>query len=211
MGAWNVGKAALGHLLPGGGDFISAAAAATKVALLSDILQLYFQARDEVYDEAEIGKDDVKRAILHARGKKATKYKRKLVIGGAKVGIAIGVAATGAVVGSIIPVAGTIAGGAAGLGAGTLLGGGVTVADQLKRKANGFVKYLRGRRGQHREQAAACILHNATKPAQSYNVKRTAAIEALNALLGIEANGFFSDRVTPAEQVARLAARMKSN
>ncbi|WP_427023423.1 hypothetical protein ACP4J4_12770 [Aureimonas ureilytica] len=211
MGNWNLGKGVASHFVAGAGDFMSAAAAADKASLLSDILQIYFQARDESYDNKDIAPEDVKRAILHARGKKTVKAQRKLVIGGSKVAIAIGVAATGATVGSIVPVAGTVAGGVAGYGAGVLLGTGVTVLDQGKRKIKGIIKYASGTRGKHREQAALCLIHCAQKPSKPFDVKQAAAKAAMDAILGIEADVFASERLTDKARIERLAARMKSN
>ncbi|ALN73028.1 hypothetical protein [Aureimonas sp. AU20] len=211
MGNWNLGKGVVGHFVPGGGEFMSAAAAADKATQLSDILQMYFQARDEVYDGKDIEPDDLKRALLHARGKKSTKSQRKLVIGGAKVAITVGVAATGATVGSIVPVAGTIAGGAAGYGAGMVLSTGVSALDQGKRKLKGLLKHVRGTRGKHREQAALSILYNSKKPSTPFDAKQAAATQALVALLGIEADLFFKERLTEKDQIDRLAARLKSN
>ena len=87
--------------------------------------------------------------------------------------------------------------------AGRSLSVGVTIADQAKRKAKGFYKLIRGTRGEHRKQAAACLMHCATHP---LGWKQAAAIGACSVILGEE-----YDSVIGSHNVTRLADRLKSN
>ncbi len=192
-------------LIAGSGDIASSVAAEAKAQALDDILQEYFQARGYEYDGAEIGQNDVKRAIAYARGKKHTKAIRKGVIGTAKFGLQVAATAGGATIGSVVPVAGTALGAVGGAIAGKSLGVGVTIADRMKRSAKGFYKYVKGTRGAHREQAANTLMHCAS-PAFNWADGRNAANAALIVILGDE-----YDEVMEKEDVRRLAARLKSN
>jgi hypothetical protein len=81
----------------------------------------------------------------------------------------------------------------------------VTIADQAKRKAKGFYKLIRGTRGEHRKQAANCLMH-CTSPQFDWACGRNAADMALHVIPGEEYGA-----VENAHNVERLADRMKSN
>lgn len=197
------GKFIRDRIIPGLSDAASAASAEIKARALDDILQEHFQARGLEFD----GKDiyDVKMAIAYARGKKHSKFQRKAVIGSVKLGLFVAGAATGATVGSVVPVAGTALGGLAGASAGMAGSAAVSIADQAKRKAKGFYKIVKHTRGQHRLQAAECLMFYSD---QAFNRgdDRNPADEACYVLLGEEYN-----EVMLKCDVRRLAARLTSN
>jgi len=184
---------------------VSAVTAEAKADVLNDILQEYFQARDESFDGSDIGQTDVKKAIIYARGKKHLKAVRKGVMGATKFGLQITATVGGATLGSVIPVAGTALGAVGGVIAGASLGIFVTGADRLKRAGKGLYKYVRHTRGEHRKQAAATLLHCSS---DAYNRADggNAAWQALSVILQEE-----FDEVMGKGDVARIAARLKSN
>jgi hypothetical protein len=217
----NIGKNASSFFLGGSGDLASAAAAHAKVAELSAILQHFFHAGDEEYDGSPISQNDMKKAILFARGKKQTKSQRAAVLGGAKFGMQVAGAVGGATVGSIVPGLGTAIGGAGGLIAGVGLGLGVTAADRLKRACKFAYKKAAGTAGVHRHQAAMCLLYMASGPGDQASGKNP-ALEALQILLGEEFDrvlgmqkpatpGHSAEQNTADGILDRIAARMKSN
>ena len=197
------GKFIRDRIIPGVSDMASAASAEMKARALDDILQEYFQARGLEFD----GKDiyDVKMAIAYARGKKHSKFQRKAVIGSAKLGLFVAGAATGATVGSVVPVAGTALGGLAGASAGMAGSAAISIADHAKRKVKGFCKIVKHTRGQHRMQAAECLMYYADQ-AFNWAGDRNPADEACFVLLEEE----YSE-VMLKHDVRRLAARLTSN
>lgn len=201
----NLAKMGASHLISGSGDAASAIVAEAKAGALADILQEFYQSRDEKFDGTDIGPQEVKKAIIYARGKKHTKAIRKGVIATVKFGAQVAATVGGATIGSVVPVFGTAAGGLAGAVAGASLGSGVTLADRLKRSAKGIYKWARNTRGEHRKQAAATLMANAA-PQFNRADGRNPADEALFVLLQEEYDG-----VMAKHDVERLAARMKSN
>lgn len=191
-----------GMVVSGSGDALSAATAELKVELLSDVLQIFFQARDMEFGGTDIGIDDCRSAVLYARGKKQAKAYRRAAAGTAKLSLQIAAAAGGATVGSIIPIAGTAAGGLGGAVAGASLSPLVTAADYAARGGKALYKIHEGTRGVHRAQAAAALMNCATRG----HIHHAPATMALQILLGEE-----YDRVMQKKDVDRLAARMKSN
>jgi hypothetical protein len=203
--ARNIAKTVGSQFIAGSGDAASGVSAEAKAQALNDVLQEYFQARDLDFNDQDIGQNDVKMAIAYAKGKKHSKAQRKAVIATAKFGLQVAATVGGATVGSIVPIAGTAIGGLGGAIAGAGLGVGVTVADRLKRSGKGIYKFFAGTRGEHRKQAAACLLHCAS-PQFNWASGRNAATDALVIILGDE-----YDEVVDAENVTRLADRLKSN
>lgn len=131
------------------------------------------------------------------------------MIGGVKVvGFVVG-AATGATLGSGVPVAGTVAGDAVGgVAIGSVVSGSVTVLDQIKRKAKGLYKIIRGTRGEHRHQAAKALLFcRETLPAR--DPKHRASVEALSIILDEEYDEVLEMPGADCEE--RVADRLKSN
>ncbi|MBC7432252.1 MAG: hypothetical protein H7345_09325, partial [Rubritepida sp.] len=165
--ARGIGKNLAGRLVAGSDDFLSAAAAEIKVHALTDLLQRFYMSGDAKFDDTDIGLTDVRKAILYARGKKHTKAIRKTVTGTAKLGLQIAAVAGGATIGSVAPVVGTVLGAAGGAVAGMGFGLAVTVADRAKRSIKGICKHFAGTRGQHRLQAAACLM-NCHVPARDW-------------------------------------------
>lgn len=200
-----IGKNVGNFFIAGSGDAASGVAAEAKADALDDILQEFYQSGGLQFDGRDIAINDVKTAIAYAKGKKHTKARRKAVIATTKFGLQVAGAVGGATIGSIIPIAGTALGGLGGAIGGASLGVGVTVADQAKRKGKGFYKWLRGTRGEHRKQAANCLMHNAS-PQFNWASGRNPADEACYVLLGEE-----YDTVMDSHNVERLADRMKSN
>jgi hypothetical protein len=203
--AHNLAKLAGSHFLPGSGDAASAVSAEAKSQALGDILQKFYQAWDEEFDGTDIGQTEVKKAILYVRGKKHTKALRKGVLAGTKFGLGVAATVGGATAGSVVPGLGTALGGLGGFVAGASLGAGVTVLDRMKRSAKGVYKWARNTRGAHRAQAAATLMHCAA-PAFDWANGRNPADEALIVILQEE-----YERVVREHDLARLAARMKSN
>jgi hypothetical protein len=204
-----LGRWAGGALLPGSGDFVSSASAALKNEMLKRIQQEYFQDTSDYDKRSDIALNDPLMAIRYARSKKLSKSHRKAVLGGVKAaGFVVG-AATGATLGSVVPVAGTVAGGAAGgVALSTVVGASAFTLDHMKRKTKGLYKFLKGTRGEHRHQAAKCLLH-CQQTLTAADPKQQASDEALRVLLGEEFDAVIA--MSPAEQVERLADRMKSN
>jgi hypothetical protein len=194
------------HFIAGSGDLASAASAHIKSELLDDILQEYFQSRGLQFNGTDISENEVPKAIAYARGKKSTKAKRKLVVGTSKFAIHTASTAAGATVGSIVPVAGTAIGAVGGFAAGGMLSFGVTLLDRIKRTGKGIYKHFKGTRGEHRQQAAACLMINAKFPGKQKTPNSAAAEEALQVLLQQE-----YEQVLEAGDVERLAERLKSN
>lgn len=203
--ARGIGKTVAGKLVAGSDDFLSAAAAEIKVHALTDLLQRFYMSGDAKFDDTDIGLTDVRKAILYARGKKHTKAIRKTVIGTAKLGLQIAAVAGGATVGSVAPVVGTLLGAAGGAVAGMGFGLAVTVADRAKRSIKGFCKHIAGTRGQHRLQAAACLM-NCHVPARDWPCGANPADDALHIILGGE-----YEEVMAWRDVKRVAARLLSN
>ncbi|MGG5819293.1 hypothetical protein [Falsiroseomonas sp. HW251] len=203
--AHNIAKIAGSHLISGGGDAASAIVAEAKAAALQDLLQEYYQDPHYEFDGSDIDQTDVKKAIAYVRGKKHTKAIRKGVIATTKFGLQVAATVGGATVGSIVPVAGTALGGLGGAIAGAGLGTGVTVLDRMKRSTKGIYKYLKGTRGQHREQAANTLMHCASA-LYNWADGRNPADDALVIILQDE-----YDDVMAKGDVKRLAARLKSN
>jgi hypothetical protein len=201
----NIAKTVGDVFIAGAGDAASGVAAEAKAQALDDILQHFFQAGGLEFNDKDIEKTDVKMAIAYVKGKKHTKAKRKAVLATAKFGLQVAATAGGATIGSIVPVAGTALGAVGGAIAGRSLGVGVTVADQMKRKAKGFYKWVRDKRGEHRKQAAMCLMHCAS-PQFNWADGRNAADAACSVILGEE-----YDAVMRSHDVQRLADRMKSN
>jgi len=201
----NLAKQVGDVFIAGSGDTASGVAAEAKAEALEEILQHFFNKGDLEYKGEEIGIRDVPLAIAYVRGKKRTKAKRKAVLATAKFGLQIAATAGGATIGSVIPIAGTALGGAGGFIAGRSLSLGVTAADQIKRKGKGFYKWIRGTRGEHRKQAAMCLMHCGS-PQFDWPDGRNAADMALRVILGEE-----YDAVVSSHNVERLADRMKSN
>lgn len=201
--ARGVAKMAASHLVAGSGDAASSAAAELKAQALDELLQTAFQSRGERYDDTDIQRDELKKAIQFVRGKKHTKAVRKGVIAGAKLTLQVVGGATGATLGSVVPVLGTAIGAVGGAVAGAGLGVTVTVADQAKRKIKGIYKYIRHTRGAHRQQAAACLMYQLHEG--EYRNKLIAS-NALHIILGEEYAA-----VTKASNTERLADRLKSN
>lgn len=204
----NIAKQGANSLLPGSGDLASAASARLKDEALRGIQQRYFHDTSP-YKGGDIAINDAKKAIQYVRSKKLTKSNRKAVIGGVKVvGFVVG-AATGATLGSVVPVAGTVAGGVVGgVAIGSVVSGGVTVLDQMKRKAKGLYKIIRGTRGEHRHQAAKALLFcRETLPAR--DPKHGAAVGALIVILDEEYDEVMEMSAAACEE--RVADRMKSN
>lgn len=200
-----IAKLAGSQLLSGSGDAASAVSAEAKAQALDDILQEFYQSRGAEFDGKDIGLTDVKRAIIYARGKKHTKALRKGVLATTKFGLQIAATAGGATLGSVVPGLGTAIGGAGGFIAGASLGVTVTLADRLKRSAKGIYKWAKGTRGEHRKQAAACLMH-CSHSSYDWADGRNPAVEALAVILGEE-----FDEVVRAGNVERLADRLKSN
>jgi hypothetical protein len=198
-----IAKQVAGALIAGAGDAASSATAYAKASVLEELLQRYASRGDIEWNDKDIGDADVLQAIAYVRGKKLSKMQRKAVIGSAKFGLQVAATVGLATVGSVVPVAGTAIGAAGGFIAGRSLSVGVTIADQAKRKAKGFYKLIRGTRGEHRKQAAACLMHCATHP---LGWKQAAAIGACSVILGEE-----YDSVIGSHNVTRLADRLKSN
>lgn len=201
----NFAKTVGDMLIAGSGDAASGVSAQAKAEALDELLQHFFQAGGLQYNDKDIGIKDVKMAIAYAKGKKGTKAKRKAVLATAKFGLQVAATAGGATIGSVIPVAGTALGAVGGAIAGRSLGVGVTAADQTKRKVKGFYKWVRGTRGEHRKQAAMCLMHCAS-PQFDWPCGRNAATMACSIILGEE-----FDAVMASQNVERLADRMKSN
>lgn len=202
----NLAKGVGGVLIAGAGEAASGVAAEAKAGALDDILQYYFQAGGLEFDDRDkIELTDVKMAIAYVKGKKHTKAKRKAVIATAKFGLQVAATVGGATVGSVIPVAGTAIGAVGGAVAGMSLGVTVTVADQAKRKTKGLIKIILGTRGEHRKQAAQCLMVNAD-PQFDRADGRNAARAACIVILGEE-----YDKVMGSKNTQRLADRMKSN
>jgi hypothetical protein len=201
----NVAKQVGGMFIAGSGDAASGVSAQAKAEALDEILQHFFHAGGLVFNDQDIGVRDVRMAIAYVKGKKSTKAKRKAVIATAKFGLQIAATAGGATIGSVIPVAGTALGAVGGAVAGASLGVTVTAADQIKRKGKGFYKWVRGTRGEHRKQAANCLMHSAS-PQFNWADGRNAARMALLVILGEE-----YDAVVGSQNVERLADRLKSN
>jgi hypothetical protein len=201
----NIAKTVGNHFIAGSGDAASGVSAEAKAQALNDILQEFFQAGGLEFNDQDIGPNDVKMAIAYAKGKKHTKARRKAVIASAKFTLQVAAIAGGATVGSIVPVAGTALGAVGGAVAGASLGVTVTAADQMKRKAKGFYKWVRGTRGEHRKQAAIALLHCGS-PQFNWADGRNAADAALYVILGEE-----YDKVVDSHNVERLADRLKSN
>jgi hypothetical protein len=201
----NIAKTVASHFIAGSGDAASAASAEFKAQMLSDILQEYYQDRGYVFDDTDIGQTEVKKAIAYARGKKHSKAMRKGVIATTKFGLQIALVVGGASIGSIVPVAGTALGAVGGAVAGASLGVTVSLADQIKRKSKGLYKYLRNTRGEHRKQAAATLMHCSDA---LYN-RQDGGNPARDALIVILGEEF--DKVMAAEDVGRIADRLKSN
>lgn len=199
----NVAKTVGGFFIAGSGDAASGVAAQAKADVLEEIIQRFNSGADVEYNGQRIGATDVLLAIAYARGKKRTKARRKAIIATTKFGLQVAATCGGATIGSVVPVAGTALGAAGGVVAGMSLGVGVTVADQAKRKAKGFYKLLRGTRGEHRKQAAQCLIHCAT---HHLGWRNEAADWACRVILGEE-----YDTVMNSHNVERLADRMKSN
>lgn len=197
-----------GYLIPGSGDFLSAARAKGKEEALLEIQQHFFHDTSK-YSGGDIALNDVLQAIKYARSKKLTKAYRKGVIGGIKGASFVAGAATGATVGSVVPGAGTVAGGAlGGVGLATVASAGVFTLDHLKRKTKGLYKMIRGTRGEHRHQAARAFLYcqgffPATDP------KQVAAELALEVILDGEYEEVMAMALEP--MVERIADRLKSN
>ncbi|HUB12992.1 MAG TPA: hypothetical protein VMB34_13645 [Acetobacteraceae bacterium] len=191
--------------IAGSSDTASGVAAEAKAEALEEILQHFFQQGDLEYNGQDIGIRDVPMAIAYVRGKKRTKAKRKAVLATAKFGLQVAATAGGATIGSVIPIAGTALGGAGGFIAGRSLSVGVSAADQLKRKAKGFYKWVVNTRGEHRKQAAVCLMHSAS-PQFNWADGRNAADMACHVILGEEYGA-----VMGSHNVERLADRMKSN
>jgi hypothetical protein len=217
----SIGKQAGSFFLGGSGDLASAAAAHAKVAELSAILQHFFHASGEEYDGSPISQNDVKKAILFARGKKQTKSERKAVLGGAKFGMQVAGTVGGATVGSIVPGLGTALGGAGGMIAGVGLGLGVTAADRLKRACKFASKKAVGTAGVHRHDAAMCLLYMASGPGDQAGGGNP-ALEALQVILGDEfdavlsmqkpaTSGHSAVQNTADGILGRIADRMRSN
>jgi hypothetical protein len=201
----NVAKLAGGFFISGSGDAASGVAAEAKADALDDILQEFYQSGGLEFDGRDIAINDVRMAIAYAKGKKRTKARRKAFIATTKFGLQVAATAGGATIGSVVPIAGTALGGLGGAIAGASLGVGVTAADHLKRKAKGFYKWARGTRGEHRKQAAMCLMHYAS-PQFNWAGGRNPADEACFVILGEEYSTVMAD-----EDVGRLAERMKSN
>ena len=204
-----LGRWAGGAVLPGSGDFVSAASANIKSDLLKEIQQEYFQDPREYDKKSDIALNDALTAIKYARSKKLTKSHRKAVLGTVKAaGFVIG-AATGATLGSVVPGAGTVAGGAVGaVGLSTVVGGSAFTLDHLKRKTKGLYKIIRGTRGEHRDQAARCLLYCQGTYSDN-DPKKMAANEALIVLLDEEFGEVMAMPLNDA--ITRIADRMKSN
>jgi hypothetical protein len=200
---YNAVKAAGDYLWAGAGNATSAAKATIKVDLLGDVLQRYFNARGEEYDGSDIKPDDIKKAILYARGKKSSKAGRKAVLSAAQTTLQIVGTATGATVGSIVPGLGTAIGGVGGFIAGAGLSTTVTLADHIKRKGKWAYKKLAGTQGKHRAQAAKALLHCSKIDRAD---QRNPAREALLIILDVE----YED-VVGSGNVERLADRLMSN
>jgi hypothetical protein len=203
--ARGIGKSLAGKLVAGSGDFLSAAAAEIKVHALTDLLQRFYMSGDAKFDDTDIGLSDVRKAILYARGKKHTKAIRKTVNGTARLGLQIAAVAGGATIGSVAPVVGTALGAASGAVAGMGFGLTVTVADRMKRSAKGIYKHFAGTRGQHRLQAAACLMHCHVKE-RDWACGANPADDALHIILGQE-----YEEVMAWSDVKRVAARLLSN
>jgi hypothetical protein len=191
--------------IAGSGDAASGVSAEAKAQALDEILQHFFHAGGLAFNDQDIGIKDVKMAIAYAKGKKHTKAKRKAVLATTKFGLQVAATVGGATIGSIVPIAGTALGGVGGAIAGKSLGVGITAADQIKRKGKGFYKWVKGTRGEHRKQAAMCLMHCAS-PQFDWPCGRNAADMALHVILGEEYT-----LVVGNHNVERLADRLKSN
>jgi hypothetical protein len=189
--------------IAGSGDAASGVAAEAKADVLEGIIQRFNSGANIEYSGQDIKETDVLLAIAYVRGKKRTKARRKAIIATSKFGLQVAATCGGATIGSVVPVAGTALGAVGGAIAGRSLGVGVTVADQTKRKVKGFYKWVKGTRGEHRKQAAGCLMHCATHQLQW---RQNAAIMACHVILGEE-----YDAVMGSHNVERLADRMKSN
>jgi len=201
----NLAKIAGSHLISGSGDAASSISAEAKAQALGDILQEFFQAWDEEYDGTDIEQDEVKKAILYVRGKKHTKAMRKGFIATSKFGLQVAATVGGATVGSVVPGLGTAVGGLGGAVAGASFGLGITLLDRIKRCGKGIYKYAKHTRGEHRKQAAACLMHNAD-PSFNWANGRNPADEACQVILQEEYEKVMGDH-----DLERLAARLKSN
>lgn len=201
----NLAKLAGSHFLAGSGDAASAISAEAKAQALDDILQDFYQSRGEQFDDTDIGLNDVKKAIIYARGKKHTKAIRKAFIGTSKFGLQVAATVGGATVGSVVPGLGTAIGGLGGAVAGASLGIGITLLDRMKRSAKGIYKWAKGTRGEHRKQAAATLMHR-SHASYDWANGRNPADEALIVILQEE-----YDAVMRAQDLERLANRLKSN
>ena len=199
----NVAKTVGGFFIAGSGDAASGISAQAKADVLEEIIQRFNSGADVEYKGQPIGQTDVLLAVAYARGKKRTKARRKAVIASTKFGLQVAATCGGATVGSVVPVAGTALGAVGGAVAGMSLGAGVTVLDQAKRKAKGFYKLVMGTRGEHRKQAAQCLMHCAT---HHLGWRQEAADWACQVILGEE-----YDAVINGHNVERLADRLKSN
>lgn len=211
MSTRGLGRTVGNTMVAGMGDLASSSGAHDKAEKLKQVQQKHFQDTSDYDKSSDIAENDPLMAIRYARSKKLTKSFRKGVTGGVKLaGFTVG-AVTGATVGSVVPVAGTVAGGAiGGVTIGAAVSGSVTVLDQLKRKSKGLYKMIRGTRGEHRHQAAACLhscAHYST--AHNYDPKRDASKEALEILLEDE----FAEVMALQSHIAieRIADRLKSN
>jgi hypothetical protein len=201
----NVAKTVGDMFIAGSGDAASGVAAEGKAQALDDLLQHFFHAGGLMFNDQDISINDVKMAIAYVKGKKHTKAKRKAVIATAKFGLQIAATAGGATIGSIVPIAGTALGGLGGAVAGKGLGVTVTAADQAKRKAKGFYKWVKGTRGEHRKQAANTLMHCASAQFDRADGSNVADM-ALIIILGEEYDDVMKDH-----NVERLADRLKSN
>jgi len=199
----NVAKQVGSFFISGSGDAASGIAADAKADVLEEIIQRFNSGQSVEYNDQTIGETDVLLAIAYVRGKKRTKARRKAVISATKFGLQIAATCGGATIGSVVPIAGTALGAVGGAVAGASLGVGVTAADHAKRKLKGFYKILRGTRGEHRKQAAQCLMHCAT---HHLGWRQEAANMACSVILGEE-----YDAVMRNHDVTRLADRMKSN
>jgi hypothetical protein len=205
----SLGKLAGSHILPGSGDAASSIAARMKVYSLEEVLQQYFQDTG-TYTGGDIPENDPKKAIQYVISKKLTKSNRKGVIAAVKFSGFVAGAATGATVGSVVPVAGTMAGGAVGgVALGTMVSGGTTLADHIKRKSKALYKIIRGTRGEHRKQAARCLLIG-YKTLPHDDIKYQASCAALLIILGEEFN-YVAKQMPEEAALERLADRLKSN
>lgn len=171
--------AGVGHvLLPGAVETLSSAAALDKATALYALAQSMAGSKENHDREIRT----VYQAIMFAKGKKAHKAARKMVVGGAKLGTAATLTLTGAGAGSVIPVAGTAAGAYAGyVTTAAIVSPVINAADGLLKISNWARKKIIGTQGLHRAESAYILFASAF--GQPGTKDKGAALKALLIIL----------------------------